>query len=54
MSISGGIGPFELDQIMEFDMEVHHRESLVPTGALTSMADSLPGLGIVAAVLGVR
>lgn len=53
MSIGGGIGPFEPYQMMELDMEVHHRESLVPAAALTSMADSLPGLGIVAAVLGV-
>jgi chemotaxis protein MotA len=53
MSISGGVGHFELDQMMELDMEVHHREETVPVAALTAMADSLPGLGIVAAVLGV-
>lgn len=53
MSISGGIGPFELDQMMELDMEVHHQEVLQPIGALSTMADALPGLGIVAAVLGV-
>lgn len=53
MSISGGVGHFELDQMMEMDMEVHHQEAAVPVGALTSVADSLPGLGIVAAVLGV-
>jgi chemotaxis protein MotA len=34
-------------------MEVHHRESQEPVAALSTMADSLPGLGIVAAVLGV-
>lgn len=53
MSISGGIGPFELDQMMDLDMEVHHHEVLQPIGALSTMADALPGLGIVAAVLGV-
>jgi chemotaxis protein MotA len=53
MSISGGIGPFDLDQMMELDMEVHHREVAAPVTALNTMADSLPGLGIVAAVLGV-
>jgi chemotaxis protein MotA len=53
MSISGGVGHFELDQMMELDMEVHHREETVPVTALTAMADALPGLGIVAAVLGV-
>ncbi len=53
MSISGGVGPFELDQMMELDMEVHHSEAAAPVNALNTMADSLPGLGIVAAVLGV-
>jgi chemotaxis protein MotA len=53
MSISGGASPFDLDQMMEQDMEVHHREAGAPVTALSTMADSLPGLGIVAAVLGV-
>ncbi len=53
MSISGGIGAFDLDQMMEGDMEVHHHEAAAPVQALTTVADSLPGLGIVAAVLGV-
>jgi chemotaxis protein MotA len=35
------------------DLEVLHKQSKLPAGALTTMADSLPGLGIVAAVLGV-
>ena len=51
--ISGGIEPFELDQLMELDMEVHHQEAHDPVNALSSTADALPGLGIVAAVLGV-
>jgi len=34
-------------------MEVHHHEATQPVSALSTMADSLPGLGIVAAVLGV-
>jgi len=53
MSISGGVGNFELDQMMELDIEVHHNEVTVPVAALNTMAESLPGLGIVAAVLGV-
>lgn len=48
-----GIESFEIDQAMEADMEVHHHGSTQPVSALSSMADSLPGLGIVAAVLGV-
>lgn len=53
MAVSGGVDPLEIDQMMEVDLEVHHRESGEPISALTSMADSLPGLGIVAAVLGI-
>ena len=53
MAVSGGVEPFDLDQMMELDMEVHHHSSTQPVQALSTMADSLPGLGIVAAVLGV-
>ena len=48
-----GVEPFDLDQVLEVDMDVHHHEASQPVAALSSMADSLPGLGIVAAVLGV-
>jgi len=48
-----GVDAFELDQMLDTDMEVHHHDSTQPTSALSTMADSLPGLGIVAAVLGV-
>ena len=53
MSISGGVPAFDLDQMMEMDIDVHHHELSVPVGALSTVADALPGLGIVAAVLGV-
>ncbi len=52
-AITGGVEPFDMDQMMELDMEVHHHEATQPVDALTTVADSLPGLGIVAAVLGV-
>jgi chemotaxis protein MotA len=48
-----GTEAFDLDQLLDLDMEVHHHETAQPVAALSSMADSLPGLGIVAAVLGV-
>jgi chemotaxis protein MotA len=53
MAITGGIEPFDMDQMMELDMEVAHHEAVMPISALTTVADALPGLGIVAAVLGV-
>jgi len=53
MAITGGVDPFDMDQMMELDMEVHHHEATEPVNALITVADALPGLGIVAAVLGV-
>jgi len=53
MAITGGATAFDLDQMMELDMEVHHAGATQPVAALTTTADSLPGMGIVAAVLGV-
>lgn len=52
MAISG-VEAFELDQLLEADIEVLHHDATQPVASLTSVADSLPGLGIVAAVLGV-
>jgi chemotaxis protein MotA len=53
MAVSGGVDPLDIDTMMETDLEVHHKESAEPIAALSTMADALPGLGIVAAVLGV-
>ena len=53
MAIGGGIATFDLDQMMEMDMEVHHQGATQTVSALSTVADALPGLGIVAAVLGV-
>jgi chemotaxis protein MotA len=52
MAVSG-VEAFDLDQLLDLDLEVHHHGANVPVASLTTMADSLPGLGIVAAVLGV-
>jgi chemotaxis protein MotA len=52
-AITGGVEPFDMDQMMELDMEVHHHAEATPIAALSTVADALPGLGIVAAVLGV-
>lgn len=53
MAVTGGIDPFDLDQMMDLDMEVSHRGENAPIAALGTVADALPGLGIVAAVLGI-
>ncbi len=53
MAITGGVMAFDVDQMMELDMESHHHSAGQPTSALSTVADALPGLGIVAAVLGI-
>ena len=45
--------PHQVEDAMEKQLEKHHHEALAPAGALQSLADALPALGIVAAVLGV-
>lgn len=51
--ISTNVSSYELENIMELEMETHHREALIPSQSVSRVADGLPGLGIVAAVLGV-
>jgi chemotaxis protein MotA len=53
MAVSGVVPPYDLDALLENDIDVHHHEQMVPVRALSTVADALPGLGIVAAVLGV-
>lgn len=53
VAVSGTVDPMDVDTMMEIDMESHHKEAHEPAAALTTMADALPGLGIVAAVLGI-
>jgi chemotaxis protein MotA len=53
MLVIGVTTPQELDHLMDLDIEIQRRGNQEPVSALASVADSLPGLGIVAAVLGV-
>jgi chemotaxis protein MotA len=51
--VSGNIEPAEFENLMDIDTDTHeHHGTLVPS-ALSTVSDSLPGLGIVAAVLGI-
>jgi chemotaxis protein MotA len=45
--------PHQVEDAMENQLEKHHHDALAPSHALQSLADALPALGIVAAVLGV-
>ncbi|HEY0114449.1 MAG TPA: flagellar motor stator protein MotA [Allosphingosinicella sp.] len=50
---SGTLNPHAVEEVMDNAIKTHHHESLRPVNALQSLADALPALGIVAAVLGV-
>jgi chemotaxis protein MotA len=52
--ISGGnLDPHELESLLEYELETHHKEAAEPSHAVQKVADALPGFGIVAAVLGI-
>jgi chemotaxis protein MotA len=53
LMLSGGVPPHELESLLENDIETHHTSSAATIGIVQKTADSLPGLGIVAAVLGI-
>ncbi|MCZ4366136.1 MULTISPECIES: flagellar motor stator protein MotA [Sulfitobacter] len=44
---------FQMEDVLNRKIKKHHHESLVSASAIQSMADGLPAIGIVAAVLGV-
>jgi chemotaxis protein MotA len=50
---SGVVPAHDLEALIDTDLEVHHEQISKPPAALSKVGDSLPGLGIVAAVLGV-
>jgi chemotaxis protein MotA len=53
MLIMGADNPHEMEALMDARIEVHHHEALEVSHAVTGMADGMPALGIVAAVLGI-
>jgi chemotaxis protein MotA len=53
MLVNGAAQPEELELALDAELETHHEESAAVPGILRSASDSLPGLGIVAAVLGI-
>lgn len=53
MVIIGGIASHDLENLMEGDIDTHHNDIKKPSMVLSKIGDTLPGLGIVAAVLGI-
>ncbi|SDK93502.1 chemotaxis protein MotA [Modicisalibacter muralis] len=53
LMVSGNMDPFEIDALMEHEIETFQHEAEVPAHALHAVGDGLPAFGIVAAVMGV-
>lgn len=53
MMVSGNLNAFEMENLMDVEMEAHHNEGHAPIGAVQGLADGMPAFGIVAAVMGV-
>lgn len=51
--VGGNLDPHELESLLEYELETHHKEMMEPAHAVQKVADALPGFGIVAAVLGI-
>lgn len=53
LMVSGNMNAFEIEALMDEEIETFEQESEVPAGSLAMVGDSLPAFGIVAAVMGV-
>ena len=51
--VGGNMNPFELENLMDIELENHHHEAEAMSTALSRVSDAMPGFGIVAAVLGI-
>jgi chemotaxis protein MotA len=51
--VLGGVPAHDMEALMDGDIETHHHEGTKPGMILQKIGDSMPGLGIVAAVLGI-
>jgi chemotaxis protein MotA len=50
---SGNLDPHAVEEVMDNALKTHHHDAIRPADMLQNLADALPALGIVAAVLGV-
>jgi len=53
MMVGGNLNAFEIENLMDNEIETHHHEGEVPVHAIAKVADALPAFGIVACVMGV-
>ena len=53
LMVGGNLNAFEIENLMDNELETHHEEGSVPIHAIEKMGDALPAFGIVAVVMGV-
>ena len=53
LMIGGSMNPHELENLMDLELETLHQEEEMPAHAVGTVADALPGFGIIAALLGI-
>jgi chemotaxis protein MotA len=53
LMVSGNMDAFQIENLMDNEIDTHHHEGGIPAHALTKLGDGLPAFGIVAAVMGV-
>ncbi len=53
MMVGGNLNAFEIENLMDMEIETHHQEAHAPAHTISKVADALPAFGIVVAVMGV-
>lgn len=53
LMVSGSADFFQMENLMDIDIQTHHHEGEVLVGALARLGDAMPAFGIVAAVMGI-
>ncbi len=53
LMVSGNMDAFQIENLMDNEIETHHHEAAVPAHVIAKLGDGLPAFGIVAAVMGV-
>ena len=53
LMVSGNIDVFQIENLMDNEIDTHHHEAEVPAHCIAKLGDAMPAFGIVAAVMGV-
>lgn len=53
LMVSGNMDAFQIENLMDNEIETHHVEGEVPVHCIAKLGDAMPAFGIVAAVMGV-